>query len=378
MLHTSDLHIGKRIHGYSMIEDQRFVLDSIVNVVRERHPDALVIAGDVYDRAIPSEEAVTLFGDFLSEVADLGCQIYVVAGNHDSGARLEFCGPILGRSGIHIAGEFTGRAERHTVADEHGELDIWLLPYFRVSEVRASLGADVQGYADAMAAVIGESGVDPSRRNLLVAHQFFSDGDSGPMTSESEDQRPEVGGISCIPASSLDAFDYVALGHLHIPQSVSRETVRYSGSPLKYSASEALWPKSVSLVDIGPKGRVSVEAVPLSPMRDLRVLKGRLDDIIAAGYGDPEGRDDYIIVQLSEPPGHLLPELYKVYPGTMSVSVAASDRIVSSGTLRMEAVRDQPPAELFAEFYREVTGEDLTPYQRDVLRDIIAEREGSE
>ncbi len=372
VLHTSDLHLGKRVHGYSMVEDQRHVLDGIVGIVRDRKPDAMLIAGDVYDRAVPTEEAVRMFGDFLEEVTAEGCEVYVIAGNHDSGARLEFCGPILGRSGVHIVGEFTGRAERFRTEDENGKLSIYMLPYFKVSEVRAMFGTDVQGYGEAMDLVLGESGVDPDERNVLVAHQFFSGSGHPPMTSESEEQRPEVGGIECIPSDGLDAFDYVALGHLHIPQRVGRDTVRYSGSPLKYSGSEALTPKSVVLTDIRGKGDVSVELVPLVPLRDLRVLRGSLDDIVRAGLQESAGRDDYIIAELNEAPGQGMSELYKVYPHTMNVTVAP--RIAESGprdVLDMDRAVTVHPADLFADFYREMTGEELSDYQREILKDCI-------
>ena len=372
VLHTSDLHLGKRVHGYSMVEDQRHVLDGIVGIVRDRKPDAMLIAGDVYDRAVPTEEAVRMFGDFLEEVTTEGCEVYVIAGNHDSGARLEFCGPILGRSGVHIAGEFTGRAERLRTEDEHGELSIYMLPYFKVSEVRAMLGTDVQGYGEAMDLVLRESGVDPDERNVLVAHQFFSGSGHPPMTSESEEQRPAVGGIECIPSDGLDAFDYVALGHLHIPQYVGRDTVRYSGSPLKYSGSEALTPKSVVLADIRGKGDVSVELVPLTPLRDLRVLRGSLDDIVRTGLQESTGRDDYIIAELNEAPGQGVSELYKVYPHTMNVTVAP--RIAESGprdVLDMDRAVTVHPADLFADFYREMTGDELSDYQREILKDCI-------
>ena len=277
-----------------MIDDQEFILERMVDAVDEHRPDAMIIAGDVYDRAIPSEEAVSLFGDFLERVTDRDCDVYVISGNHDSGTRLSFCRPLLGRNGIHISGEFSGRADRYVVEDEFGELNIFMPPYFKVSEVRARLGIDVNGYGEAMDAVIDASEVDPEARNVLVAHQFFA-GSGLLQTSESEEQRPEVGGIECIPVDSLAAFDYVALGHLHIPQRVGRDTVRYSGSPLKYSGSEALTPKSVVLADIRDKGDVSVELVPLVPLRDLRVLRGSLDDIVRAGLGEVTGRDDYII-----------------------------------------------------------------------------------
>ncbi len=371
VLHTSDLHLGKRVHGYSMTEDQRHILDGIVGIVRERKPDAMLIAGDVYDRAVPTEEAVRMFGDFLERVTAEGCEVYVISGNHDSGARLEFCGPILGRSGVHIAGEFSGRAERIDTEDEYGKLSIYMLPYFKVSEVRTLMDADVQGYGGAMDLVMRESGVDPAGRNILVAHQFFA-GSGLPQTSESEEQRPEVGGIECIPVDSLAAFDYVALGHLHIPQRVGRDTVRYSGSPLKYSGSEALTPKSVVLADIRGKGDVSVELVPLVPLRDLRVLRGSLDDIVRAGLGEVTGRDDYIIAELSEAPGQGVSELYKVYPHTMNVTVAPRDRPSGTpGAVEMDRAVTVHPADLFAEFYRDMTGEDLSDYQREILKDCI-------
>ena len=192
------------------------------------------------------------------------------------------------------------------------------------------------------------------------------------MTSESEEQRPEVGGIECIPSDGLDAFDYVALGHLHIPQYVGRDTVRYSGSPLKYSGSEALTPKSVVLADIRGKGDVSVELVPLTPLRDLRVLRGSLDDIVRTGLQESTGRDDYIIAELNEAPGQGVSELYKVYPHTMNVTVAP--RIAESGprdVLDMDRAVTVHPADLFADFYREMTGDELSDYQREILKDCI-------
>ena len=371
VLHTSDLHLGKRVHGYSMLNDQEFILDKMADAVDEHHPDAMIIAGDVYDRAVPVEDAVTMFSDFLERVTDSDCDVYVISGNHDSGARLSFCGPILGRNGVHISGEFSGRTDRYVVEDEFGTLNIHMLPYFKVSEVRSRLEVDVHGYGEAMDAVLTASGIDPDARNVLVAHQFFA-GSSVPVTSESEDQRPEVGGIECVPASVLDPFDYVALGHLHIPQQVSRQTIRYSGSPLKYSASEAHTPKGMVLADIRGKGDVRLETVPLVPRRDLRVLRGRVEDLISAGLDDAESRDDYIIAELSDQPGQALSEFYKVYPNTMSVSVRSRNRPSGAhGAVTPDPLGNMGQMDLFSEFFRSVTGKELTGYQTDILRDCI-------
>ncbi len=354
-----------------MLDDQEFILDRMVDAVDEHHPDALIVAGDVYDRAVPVEDAVTLFSGFLERVTDRDCDVYIISGNHDSGARLSFCGPILGRNGVHISGEFSGRTDRYVVEDDYGKLNIHMLPYFKVSEVRSRLDVDVHGYGEAMDAVMTASGIDDGDRNVLVAHQFFA-GSSMPLTSESEDQRPEVGGIECVPVSVLDPFDYVALGHLHIPQQVSRPTVRYSGSPLKYSASEAHTPKGMVLADIRDKGDVRVETVPLVPKRELRVIKGRVEDLIRAGLDDAEGRDDYIIAELSEHPGQALSEFYKVYPMTMNVSVRrAETRPGTFGTEHQDPLGNMGQMELFSEFYRSMTGRDLSEYQTEILRECI-------
>ena len=263
-IHTSDLHLGKRIHGYSMLEDQRHILGKILDTIDTEQPDALLIAGDVYDRTVPSEDAVKAFGDFLTEANNRGCEIYIIAGNHDSGARLDFCCSILGRNGIHIAGAFDGKMEKVETSDGFGELNVWLLPYFRVSEVRALSGEALESYTEAMNWILKESEVDPKERNVLVAHQFFTGASGELILSESEDQRHEVGGIQDISESCLDAFDYVALGHLHIPQKVVRETVRYCGSPLKYSKSECSEGKSVTVVEVRDKGDVVMDTVPKS------------------------------------------------------------------------------------------------------------------
>ena len=354
-----------------MLNDQEFILDKMADAVDEHHPDAMIIAGDVYDRAVPVEDAVTMFSDFLERVTDSDCDVYVISGNHDSGARLSFCGPILGRNGVHISGEFSGRTDRYVVEDEFGTLNIHMLPYFKVSEVRSRLEVDVHGYGEAMDAVLTASGIDPDARNVLVAHQFFA-GSAVPVTSESEDQRPEVGGIECVPASVLDPFDYVALGHLHIPQQVSRQTIRYSGSPLKYSASEAHTPKGMVLADIRGKGDVRLETVPLVPRRDLRVLRGRVEDLISAGLDDAESRDDYIIAELSDQPGQALSEFYKVYPNTMSVSVRSRNRPSGAhGAVTPDPLGNMGQMDLFSEFFRSVTGKELTGYQTDILRDCI-------
>lgn len=369
-IHTSDLHLGKRIHGYSMLEDQRHILGKILDTIDTERPDALLIAGDVYDRTVPSEDAVTTFGDFLTEANNRGCEIYIIAGNHDSGARLDFCCSILGRNGIHIAGAFDGKMEKVETSDEFGELNVWLLPYFRVSEVRALSGEALESYTEAMNWILKESEVDPKERNVLVAHQFFTSASGELILSESEDQRHEVGGIQDISESCLDAFDYVALGHLHIPQKVVRETVRYCGSPLKYSKSECDEGKSVTVVEARGKGDVVIDTVPLVPLRDMRVVRGKVDDILDAAPRDVSERRDYIFAEIPEHSGRI-DELHDVYPNLMSVEVRRRDGAGSPGDVNEQILETETPVQLFSRFYREMTGEELSPYQLDVLRGCI-------
>ena len=360
ILHTSDLHLGKRIHETPLGDDQRHMLDEIARIASEERPDALVIAGDVFDRAVPSEEAVTMFGEFLDRVSGIVPDVLVIAGNHDSGARLGYCDGLLGRSGVHIAGRFGGVMERVPV----GEADFWLLPFFRVSEVRAIADAPIDTYTDAMAWMLARAEIDPSRTNVLVAHQFFI-GRAPPETSDSEDQVPDVGGLSYIPADMLDAFDYVALGHLHLPQGVGRDTVRYSGSPLKYSASEARTDKSVTVVDVCDDG-VSVRTVSVEPLRDMRVLKGTLREIVDAAPREGPEREDYVYVRLTDRPAGV-EELRRAYPNILEISyemlVETDPREDAPG----EALAKESVETRFSRFYEEMTGTELTPYQRELL-----------
>ena len=360
ILHTSDLHLGKRIHETPLGDDQRHMLDEIARIASEERPDALVIAGDVFDRAVPSEEAVTMFGEFLDEVSGIVPDVLVIAGNHDSGARLGYCDGLLERSGVNIAGRFGGGMERVTVEDA----DFWLLPFFRVSEVRAIADVPIDTYADAMAWILGNADIDRSRINVLVAHQFFI-GRTPPETSDSEDQVPDVGGLSYIPADMLDAFDYVALGHLHLPQGVGRDTVRYSGSPLKYSASEARTDKSVTMVDLC-KGDVSVRTVPVEPLHDMRVLKGTLREIVHAAPRDGPEREDYVYIRLTDRPAGV-EELRRAYPNILEISYEMLVEADPREDAPQEALARESAETLFSRFYEEMTGTELTPYQRELL-----------
>ena len=264
LIHLSDLHLGKRVNECSMLEDQQYILGEILRIIDSEAPDAVLIAGDVYDKSVPSAEAVTLLDDFLVQLASRRVQTCLISGNHDSAERLSFGGRLMDAAGIHIAPVYDGSLTPLTLSDEHGPVDIYLLPFLKPVQVRRFFpDEDIESYTDAMAAVLRAANVDTARRNVLVAHQFVA----GAVPCESEEF--SVGGTDNVAVCVFDDFDYVALGHIHGPQKVGRETVRYCGTPLKYSFSEVSHKKSVTVVEMGEKGSVGIRTVPLVPRRDM-------------------------------------------------------------------------------------------------------------
>ena len=371
IMHTSDLHLGKKLSKLDMRGDQEYILDSIVDMVVSEGVDALLIAGDVYDKTMPSEDAVELFSSFLTRMSETGCHVFVSAGNHDSGRRLDYCSGILGSRDIHIAGEFRGSTERFELSSDGPKVHIHMLPFIRPYMVNVVCDTDISGLDAAVRVVLGRSDMDPDAVNILVAHQFVRDISGGDMSFGSEELRPNVGGSDLLASDILDVFDYVALGHLHVPQNVGSDRVRYSGSPLKYSESEAKVDKSVTIIDISPEGDVSVSAIPLTPLRDLRVVRGTLEEIVDAG-----GSDDYVYVILDDIGDRPEPTLRRLFPRLcgLTFSTAEVDRQVSR--LSMEEVKCGSIDELFIRFYNEITGQDLTGSQMALLEEALSRKGG--
>lgn len=299
-LHLADLHLGKIVSEKNLLEDQRYILQEILNIAKENNADAILIAGDIYDKGVPSEEAVQLFDWFLNTAASQGTAIIAISGNHDSEERLNFGTSFFKSHHIFIAAKYTGELSHVTLSDAYGPIHFYLLPY-----VKRSLVAhyhedwDTSTYNAAVNSVIQNANITESERNVILSHQFVTAGGKEPEVSGSESVRPEsVGTIERIDHSVYAPFDYVALGHIHRPQKVGRDTVRYSGSPLKYSFSEVNQNKSVPLITIKEKGNIKVECVPLVPLRDVRHLKGRLEDLLK-----PENiihPDDYVYITLTD------------------------------------------------------------------------------
>ena len=352
-IHLGDLHIGKRLYETSLLEDQRWTLDFIASEVERRRPDAVFIAGDVYDRAMPSAEAVTLCGDFLVRLAASGAKVFVIGGNHDSQERLAFARDMLAREGLILSAPYGGKLEKYDV----GDVRVWLMPHIRPKEAEDFFeGASFSSTEDAVAAILAREELDGGRANVLLAHQFVTA--AGQEAERSDSEVEPVGGESAVDAKLFDAFDYVALGHLHAPQRVGRDSVRYAGSPMKYSFSEARHKKSFVAGSIEGKD-LRLELVPIPVKRDLRDLQGELANILAAA----EPTEDYVRVTLTDEvkPASPMERLAAVYPGILRLEFVQR----GGGPEPRAAMALREPLELFAEFYEKMNG---TPLNEEMLR----------
>jgi len=370
-LHTSDLHIGIEVHEYSMIADQEHILDQILNIAKDEKVDGIIIAGDVYDVPTPRENAVRLLDSFLTSASAI-CPVYMIAGNHDSAERLSFGNRILQKQKLYISDTYSGKMEKITLNDEFGKLNIFMLPFIKPSIVRPFFPEEaVKTPDEAMMRTINASDMDPKERNILIAHQFVVGSGITLSTTESERSKPQVGGIDCISRTLLDPFDYVALGHIHRAQNVPEKRIRYSGSPIKYSASEALDEKSVTIVELKDKGNTEVRIVPLKPLRDMRRIKGTVEELIDPVLVAQNNREDYIFAVLTESTMNAKAKLSTVFPNIMEIVFEEEHRFESStdGT-DAEKVRDMSLSELFGEFYNSRNPEPLNDLQKRILAEV--------
>ena len=344
-LHLSDLHLGKQMNDVSLLADQEAVLlGQVVPIARRENVDAVLIAGDVYQRATPQAEAVALFDRFVSELAAMGRRVFIISGNHDSAQRISYFSALVRSAGVYVTEAFEGRMQSVTLSDEYGELTVWMLPFLRPQQVKRFLPEEkIVTYQDAMQAVLRQTPIDGKKRNILLCHQFIT----GAVKSDSEEHT--VGGLDQIDAAVFDAFDYVALGHIHRPQRVRRETLRYAGSPLKYSFSEADYGKSVPVVDVREKGCIDVHIVPLSPMRDVRRVEGMMDELMRMPYSE-----DYVWVTVHDecvPPDARV-TLSGVFPNIMKFSIVNSKTKTDLDVTAAQRMESKSVVELFADFYR--------------------------
>ena len=367
-LHIADLHLGKQMNDLLLLADQEAILQQILHIASEENVDAVLIAGDVYQRTSPQAEAMALFDSFVSRLAEEKKQVFIISGNHDSALRISYFSSLIKNSGVYVTEDFNGELKRVSLQDREGDINIWMMPFLRPAQVKRALPhAKIASYQDAVTAVLQHADIDYSKRNLLMCHQFII----GCETCDSEEL--SVGTLDHIDGSIFDGFDYVALGHIHGVQKVLRETMRYAGSPLKYSFSEANHRKSVTIVDMQEKGETYVKTVPLYPMHDVRLIDGKMDDIMRMPYSE-----DYVWITIHDelPPPDAKVSLSVNFPNMMKFSVVNSRTKYDLDIKATEAMENKSVSELFSDFYR-LQNNDQPPGEMhmQVLNKVIKELE---
>ncbi len=383
-IHISDLHLGKRINEYSMIEDQKFILEQILDIAEREQPQMVLIAGDVYDRSIPSTEALEIFEGFLCRLSDAGHQVYIISGNHDSAERLSFGSRLMEQSGIHMAQAlgkqtFEGKAV-YELEDEHGKIDLYLLPFLKPATLRHALlaagkiteeeAAGIDTYTKAMAAAIAALDVDPDRRNILVSHQFVT----GAKRSESEEVM--VGGLDNIDGDVFDGFDYVALGHLHGPQTLGeRAQIRYCGSPLKYSFSEVNQKKSVTVVEIGEDRTATIREVPLKPLHEWIDICGTFEQVTGDDFLTQTDREAYTRITLLDEDDvpDAVGRLKLCYPNMMSMRYDNKRTRQEQDLSHGAELEQRSEMDLFRELFEMQNNMSMNEKQTDLVKKLIEE-----
>lgn len=399
--HLSDLHIGKQLHYYNLKEDQRYILQEIVDYAGQLHPDAIIIAGDIYDKSAPSAEAVSIFDEFLTKISEImpRISVLIISGNHDSSERLEYASEILKKEKIYLAGDVPRTEEEHlkkvTLEDEYGEVDFYLLPFMKPSYVRKIFEEEMLSYTDAVGKMIDREKIDfKNKRNVLISHQFYA-GKDRPETCDSE--TISVGGLDQVSTSVLHGFDYVALGHLHGAQNLTIDDegcvesdndndngrdcdhgkkyscIRYCGTPLKYSVSEVNQEKTLTVVEMsGKEDGVQVKTVPLHPMRDVKKKRGNLQEILQNAI--EEEREDYISVTLTDELEPYKPkeQLQQNFEHILEINID-NTRTRKQLELLEETMILKNPMTNFEDFYFEIQGKELSEKERNIMEKIISE-----
>ena len=368
-IHLSDLHLGQRVNEFSMIEDQDYILKKILEVIDEEKPDSVIIAGDVYDKSVPSAEAVALFDSFLVSLAERNIQVFVISGNHDSAERIAFGSRLMDASGIHLSPVYSGEVSPIEMSDDYGRVNVYMLPFVKPSNVRAFFPEkEISSYTDAVKTAIDRMSVDPSQRNILITHQFVT----GAASAGSEEL--SVGGTDNVAAEVFDGFDYVALGHIHRSQKCGHEYVRYSGTPLKYSFSEAKDQKSVTVVEMKEKGNLEISSVPLKTKHDMVEIRGTYNELMLKSfYENTSYRSDYVHITLTDEDDvpDALAKLRVVYKNIMKLDYD-NTRTRNNAVLKdIEDVKSKSPFDLFSEFYRTQNGLEMSDEQAETVISLV-------
>ncbi len=369
LIHLSDLHIGKKVNEFSMLEDQQYIFEKIIQIIDEQKIECVLIAGDIYDKSIPSKYAVQLFDNFLTKMAKRNIPIFIISGNHDSAERIAFGSKLMCQSKVYFSPAFEGDIKPILLRDEYGEIAVYMLPFIKPAIVKNIYEyADIESYNDAVKIAIEHMDIDKNRRNILVAHQFVT----GAETSESEDI--SVGGIDNVDACVFDDFDYVALGHIHKPQHIYRDTIRYCGTPLKYSFSEAKHKKSVTIVTLKQKQNIMIDTIELIPKRDMCEIKGYYQEVTALNYYQNMNTQNYmhIILKDEQDIADAMAKLRSIYPNIMRLDYdnkrTQNNQIIQT----TQNIENKTPLQLLQQFY-EIQNNDVMNKQQTMFCSKIME-----
>lgn len=368
IMHLSDLHIGKKVNEYSMLQDQIYILKEILRIIDNEKVETVIIAGDVYDRSLPPNEALELFDEFLYQLSSRNVNVFVISGNHDSPERISYGGRMMTENKIFLSPVYDGNVKPVTLNDDYGEVNFYLLPFVRPADIRRYFpDENIENYTDAVKVAIDNMNVDFSERNILVTHQFVT----GAELSESEDII--VGGTDNVSGEVFDGFDYVALGHIHREQTVGKDNIRYCGTPLKYSFSEAKNIKSVTILDFNDKGNIEYSKIPLTPFRDMREIRGTYYELTLKSNYESTNTEDYLHITLTDEEDipDAIGKLRSIYPNIMKLDYD-NLRTRGSGTVdAIENIESKSPFELFADLFKQQNNQDMSEEQEEIMRNLI-------
>lgn len=377
ILHLADLHLGKILQEQSLIEDQEYMLRKIINIIKEEKVKIVLISGDIYDRSIAQVEAVNLLDDFLKIlIKELKIKVFIISGNHDSKDRLGFGNKIFEDEGLYIESKYNGKLKKVELEDEYGSLNIYMLPFIKPVEVKKFFEDDLENNYDvAINKIIEKEEINENERNIIMVHQFVTAGNIKPERTESEVL--SLGGIENVDVSNFNKFDYVAIGHVHRPQKIGRDTARYAGTILKYSFSEINHNKSIPIINIKEKGNISINLVPLKPLRDMREIKGQIEELIKEENYKEGNVEDYIkaIITNEEPVYDAIGKIKKIYPNTLKLEIQNSKTINKNEeeNINLEELKKKSELELFSDFYKLQNNLDLNEEQKEIVKNIISE-----
>ena len=380
ILHLADLHLGKILQEQPLIEDQKYMLEEIIKKVQEENIEIILISGDIYDRSIPQTDAVDMLDYFLNKlIKDLKKQVFMISGNHDSKERLGFGNKIFENDGLYISSKYEGQIKKVELQDEYGKLNIYLLPFIKPVEVKKYFEDEKLSYDETIKKIIEKENIDETQRNIILTHQFVTC--IGEEVERTDSETISLGGIDNVDISNYDKFDYVAIGHVHRPQRIGRDTARYAGTMLKYSFSEVNHKKTIPIIDFKEKGNINIKLVELTPLRDMREIKGPIEELTKKENYKNTNTEDYIkaIITNEEPVYDAIGQIRKVYPNVLKLEIQNSKSSVSQNDEKekeLQNIKNKSEVELFNEFYKFQNYTELNDEQTQVIENIVKEIKG--